>query len=886
MKEFERRLTSKPSHSTLKSEGTFMAENQGEIPKPPEAKIQPESPQDKGPHTNVNSDQLEQWAVGYAKEQGLEWSKLDLSVRKALIDHVKNFGRPGPGAAGHPPEPDKGPDPSERESMAALREFREILHDPDVLSELNSDRPNFDSPNLRKFKEFMDTRVDPTKPEFYFLSHQIAHLNTPVHKSGDPMAPGVEVSETSRKLMFEWMYEKIIGRPDKGSEETPYSLGGYELQAQLDRLETLAINEFPKDPHEKKTFYAYLSELKHVRGLMHDLNRNLEHLDQYKQYVLGHLRTAGLDFVQNELAGANAVLRLYEKILPWKVAQKKEWLNKGDLEEVRKEVEQVLKKSKPQKEGRVLTDWETARAFRLATIMMAGTQRTAMYAALGDLPPGTATTERIASLPYEYIARAIVPFKVTAARFFTHQGKATTEYLSRVLKEQQKKAGGAFKSLFGLDVRTMILNSNGALDPQSHGWRSQEMFLGNIKLAFGEESISLLDLLNRVGRKYSATPDDPMLGGGGLDKEKKSKFNDEVKDVILGQRLYLSILQSYGNFDTDLKTKIWQKISILKPTTIASLLPESVTDKKEWERLRFKLYEAEEKRVTADGEKYKNPLDRVALRYEAKAFNEALELGESATSLTDAQFEKLLKYMGMEDLKLSTGEKKLLLDIVGFGVKNAKERLATAKMPFNFAIDDAPIIAWKKTGESGTGLADEDLFRILLSDQEHYSKGWNSMNGFFESPNTEPIKQISTAVEEIGHVTGREPAQDIMEPFILAWVKFASMYPETEKTPGAATIRKMFGLPTSPIQEFFRESYISYDTRDRRDVLQAFAQVRAIRDNLRMKEGGLTQLDRMRREVKSDKVSMLIYWTRIFVLLFGAGFAVEFLKTVAPDVKG
>jgi hypothetical protein len=886
MKESDPRLTRQPMTSTLRSEGTSMAEQgQDQAPKAPESKpVEPVKAEATAPKAKLTRENLTEWAQGFAKEQGLDWDKLDTSVRAAFIEHAKEYGRPGPGTpSGRPPE---DLDPSKRELLEALNEFNDILHDKDILSELKNEKPNFDSPKLKKLKEYMETKVDPTKSEFYYISHQVAHLNTPIHKSGDSAAPDVEVSESSRRILFEWMYEKIIGRADKGSEEAPYGVGSYEVQAQLDRLDTLAMNEFPKGPSDKKTFYTYLSELKHVRSIMHDLNRNLEHGDQYKQYVLGHLRTAGLDFVQNELAGANAVMRLYEKIIAWKVANKREWLNKGDIEDVKREVEKVLRDSKPEKDGRILTDWEIDRALRLGVIMMAGTQRTAMYAALGDLPPGTATTDRIASLPYEYIARAIVPFKVTTARFFTHLGKATTEYLGIVLKEQQRKAGGAFKSLFGLDFRTMILNSNGALDPQSHGWRSQEMFLGNVKIALPKGPISLLDLLNKEAKDYNTFPKDKMLGGGGLDKEKKSKYSRKVREAVLGQRLYLSVLQKNDNFDTHLKTVIWQKIALLKPTTIASLLPKSVSDKAVWEQLRFKLYAAEERRVTNDSEKYKSPLDENALKAERHAFGKMLKLVRHAGRFTDDQFKDALKYMGMEGLELASNERELLEDIIKFGVKNAKDRLATAKMPFTFIIDDAPTIAWKKTGESGTGLADEDLFRILLSDQEHYGKGWGAMNGFFESPNTEPVKQIATAVEEIGHVTGREPAQDIMEPFIIGWLKFASKYKWTENTPGADTIRKLLNMPTSPIQRFFRESYISYDARDRKNVLQAFAQAKAIRDNLVDAGTGLTQLERMREKVGSDKASMLIYWTRIMILLFGAGFAVEFLKTVSPDLKG
>lgn len=111
MKEFDPRLTRQTNNSTLKREGNFMADGPKgaeqpprpiEPEKPKEAKVTPEPPPTEEV-TPERQEEVRQWAIGYAKEQGLDWNELPLQVRSAFEQHAKELGRPGPGAMAGPP---------------------------------------------------------------------------------------------------------------------------------------------------------------------------------------------------------------------------------------------------------------------------------------------------------------------------------------------------------------------------------------------------------------------------------------------------------------------------------------------------------------------------------------------------------------------------------------------------------------------------------------------------------------------------------------------------------------------------------------------------------------------------------------------------------------
>src|SRR5258708_3339355 len=82
------RLTRKPDASTLRSDRRFMAEH-GEIQPQGKSKIATEVP--------------DSAREAYAKERGLDWNKLDIGVRAAIDNHIRETGaKPGPGAMSSP----------------------------------------------------------------------------------------------------------------------------------------------------------------------------------------------------------------------------------------------------------------------------------------------------------------------------------------------------------------------------------------------------------------------------------------------------------------------------------------------------------------------------------------------------------------------------------------------------------------------------------------------------------------------------------------------------------------------------------------------------------------------------------------------------------------
>jgi hypothetical protein len=787
------------------------------------------------------------------------------------------------------------------EGMAARRnkELQELFAREDVQRELGEETPNFNSNALKDVMSYF-SRIDISSEqggELYLAAQLVANLNTRVHQTDS-----IEVSEQSRRLLFEMAYEKLIGRPDYGSEQAHYKIGGFQLQALMDEIDGLAVREFDqKLPGEHENFVNYLSELQHVRELAHELNRSLNVGEQYKEYMLKELRGEGLDFMQNDIAGVSTVIRMYEKASAARVSETHTQLIEGDIRQIDSEVQTAIEglheRNALVKDGRALTDWERKRALRVGKIVFSGTQRMAMYTGIGDINMSLTP----ASLHTEYIVRALMPFKEISPRFFKDNpgSKALMDLVFEEVKRANEAKGTSYVGLFGASEEAMLQSACGAKDMESHGWRQQMMFLGNLNINDHE---TLLDYLEaQKGALGEKKPDGTDWGHG----EKNKLFSDKVKTDVLGQRLYLSILARNSSFDSTLKREIWEKIALLKPSTLASLLPETLGENNGdvWKTLRSKLYIAEEERVEHDAREHDALTDdtdglRMSREAEEKSFEEVVKIVRAGGDWTPEQWRKVLEYMGMEKLitedpekKGSVGlkddEKRLLQELIKNGVANA-EKLSTAQMPFTFIIDDAPKAAWKKTGHGQAGLAPEDLIRILTSDQQSYSEGWNALNGLFEFPTKEVVKSFATAVDKIGTVDGRTSAQDQIEPFITGWLKMAETHDWNLWVPGAMSVKQMLRKPTSFMEEYYRGEFISLDEEEKATILMALSQAKAIRDSLAPGDmvdrngAAMTQLDRLRKETKSDRMSLMIANLRILIMIFGPVFGIEFVNAIMP----
>jgi hypothetical protein len=763
----------------------------------------------------------------------------------------------------------------EKKGMEPLKEFIESLNPADIQGKI----VKFAEIMTRDIRDGIRGKISPTK-----------EINI----------PKINISDASRKVILEWLLERIISIPDS-TPETPYKerFGSWYFGVNKSNLLEIARNNLPE--YEK-----YFGTLDHVRDMAHEFNRSLRFGDSYKEFVTQNIRSHGLDFIRNEIAGVSTAVLLYEKISAVQVSKTKEWLNDGDIKAIESKVktlfEQLVDDGTVKAGDRRLLDWEKERALRLARIFFAGTQRLAMYASYGDLPSNATTADRIGSLPYEYIARALVPWKMIAPRFYAGSGSGGSKrYMSMIFKEQDAKAG-EFVDLFGINKRTVMMDTYGAVDPESHGWRSQMMFFGSTKIMDAElvdkngqvilpsRSMSLLEYLNVEAEIFGGkTREDQEigLGGGEIGEKNKGEFSRKISDIILGQRLNLTVLTRYNNFDSELKTKLWQKIAIIKPSTLVSLCPEIVGNRSVWEDMADKIYKAEMKRVLEDGKETNLTVDQ--LRGEREKFEGILKFTEQKNPWTEEQRVKIFEYMGMQDLDLSSVEKNELETIIKGGVRASQKKLANAKTAFTLVIDDAPVVHWSKTGEGMTGLADEDVIRLLISDQENIKKAWGEMIAQVESPqHVKPtVEHFAKAVQSIADVYGRKHAQTTIEPFVTAWIKMASTKEINLWYPGLQTISRLANKPTSEMEKFFRESFLSLNEEDRRNVLQVFSQSGILSDNPAEadKEGKnkrKTQLGLIMEKTRSTKKWSYLVIFRLIVSLLGPAFAAEFLKTLAP----
>lgn len=769
-------------------------------------------------------------------------------------------------AAGTPKEPQRPSPRSQREAQEEeLRaQFRSIVEgNPAIREELLKDDPDFSKPEMGTLKDLLDKKIYPVTGLLTNFATYISELRIEDQVTAGGQIQEKQISENSKKVMFEWLVERIISIPDKGSPDTRYSIGGFQMQGDLDELILLAQTHF--DPE----FTRYIQELIHIRAMAHELNRSFKFGESYKKYVIEELSASGMNFLQNDIAGIDSVLRLYEKISAQKIAEKKTWFSSEDVNSVDEDVGRLFEglcgNGSITKGGRKLTDWEIKRSLRLAKILFSGSQRYAMYAVQGDLPKDW--TERIGSIPLEFVARALVPLKLISARFFGDPGQIQ---LMKYMTEEIEKTG-KYVPLFGLDKRTIMFNTNGIFDPESHSWRSPLLFLSNIRIG----GTTLKDHLADNATIYGGG-EDPLFGGVHMTDEEKGQFSRAVEDYVLGQRLYLSILSRYGDFDEKLKTKIWQKIASLKPSTIASLLGTkelfpTEADSIAWGTLRDKLYIAEEMRVERESRKYKDdPYTGDELRDEAEKFK---------GDVIDADKYQILNSFG--DGELTTQEVELLRRIIDKGYEKA-EILAGASMPYTYCIDDVAKISWSKS-ESGTeGSTQEDLIRLIYSDQDSLNKSWTEINSLIESPTGDFVEHFAKAVDGYASVHGREAAQTKFEPFIIAYFKFVETKGNILWTPGAMTMARLLRKPTSEIEKYSRSSFMSLDEQDRSDALTALAQAKAISDDTRYLKEGMTHLDWIRKKTKSDRLSLALRMARIIIMMFGPVAGYEFLKVLLP----
>ena len=815
------------------------------------------------------------------------------------------------------------------------REYEHFTFSPEALAELNKDEFDLDSVALSEFNTEVESLIPRNTRAFETWADDI--LKAPIINERTIIK--------AKRLMFEKLVEKVIRQFDP-VEDAHYRLDLYaestltSLKALSRRFEYLPNYDFPAGEERGESFEKYIGHLIDIRQEAHELRRNLTTGENYKKFLSEGLKAHGLDVMRNDIAGVSEVESLYETFSTLKLAERdtKDWFTQGDVNSIDKEVEETIlgmvRDKKLLKDGRVMTEWEARRALAIGKTLFAGTQRFALYAGVGDIPGGDVA--RVGSTPYEYIVRTLFGEKMAGARYFND--KASFAFQKKAfgfMKEDLQERKKVLLKLFGIGLNTWFVNKLGALTPADQRWRAQLMYLGSIKLNGIENAPSLVDYLERVredfGMHLDLDPDiggnlvdqtrglydsphpedydsalgfdlseewkDPQTGMPELNKEGKPKTKeDKLKefyssgqraDMILGQRLYLSNLVKFGMVTSDMKADIWKKVAIFDPLGFSAFLPEqvkatlSVHELALWQgkegNLRQKLARAALTRLRVEGDLYKAGLSYAQLQREANAFRAMND---------NYKYQMIDRYFEAED-RLAPEEEAVVRKMIDFGIRQAGT-MAYLDVPFSFLINDAPRVAWEKTGEGLGGLGHENLNRILVSDQGNLSEAWGEINSLVEHPvGTERLEKgpigkelaehLLKFIEGYSRVHGRAAAQKIVRPFIKAWIDMAAMYPHSTWVGG---VEKGLRKPRSDFEKFYRVNFLALDEEARAALLDALAVMGIVSSDV---SHGKADLEVLKEEHKADRKYLALKMFRELLLLFGPIVALELVKIFFPE---
>jgi predicted RNA-binding Zn ribbon-like protein len=508
----------------------------------------------------------------------------------------------------------------------------------ELVAELMKDVP--DVKKLDALSDFIEGSLEISNPQTAAFARIVTSPEgIHIRDSEGEIVDTVKLSPASRRLILEWTLEKIIGLPEKASPDSDYNIGSWYAQTNVDDLRSMSNSNFSaeeKAAHisENHRFVRYIGELIEMRKVAHEFRRSLSLGDSYKSIIQEHLKTHGLDFLNNEMAGVDKVLALYETFLGVKASEKQEWLEQSDITKVDKSVRDAMEKARDQgllkkhnklfspeelaerlelsqrlkgpnnrltddkkKElerqldekyphDRLLTEWEMDRALSIGKILTMGLQRQAIYTSLGQMPSGVAA--RLSSMPNEFMGRAIAPVKAYAERFFAGGADASyggpRAFMRRLLTEIRREQGEETLFISKEKIDSWNTNGWGSVDPLSSKWRNELMFLADIKIGSGEDAETLMNLLESrledMRKKFPREIDRDDTHGYAMSKETKKDVKDELaKDeamlaAVVGQRLYLSVLLRYDYLPEIAKQALFKKIAMLDPLKMAAFRPD------------------------------------------------------------------------------------------------------------------------------------------------------------------------------------------------------------------------------------------------------------------------------------------------------------------------
>ncbi|EKD86511.1 MAG: hypothetical protein ACD_37C00263G0001 [uncultured bacterium] len=98
--------------------------------------------------------------------------------------------------------------------------------------------------------------------------------------------------------------------------------------------------------------------------------------------------------------------------------------------------------------------------------------------------------------------------------------------------------------------------------------------------------------------------------------------------------------------------------------------------------------------------------------------------------------------------------------------------------------------------------------------------------------------------------------------------------------PGRKTAMRARRKPTSEMERYYRNSFISNDEEETATVIHALANARALADNTMDPEG--SQVDNVRKKTRSFRERVMLKWARLIIALLGPTFGMQLVKHILP----
>lgn len=726
---------------------------------------------------------------------------------------------------------------------------------------------------------------------------------------------------------LEHAIEMIIGQGDV-NPTGDYPQFGLYMSGNLDDL-IQASRKYSEG------FFSYLYNLRSKRVLSHTVFQNLKDRKNLVEIVTRSLDPGGMRFIEDQIAGVPQILAFYEKELGrltgsnsyegkgWvqfddyrDIADKyvEKEVNNGDLN-LRKQVRKWVRNEQGVWEGRAvegatrkMRTWETRRAFNMARANTGATLRRQIWGFYGDNPDNI--PDLVKSLEGgEQVTMLMAPLARLDNRYFSQPGSQMflDNWMDRKIEEATRqgkryslKRGDQEYGLYGASVKSTVLLDTGVVDVKSSGWRNDLMFLRQKAYGMFSPEQSLDEYFNSIkshhrdvlknttykNRDYER--DARTKHALGHDVEHEFQHDLDHHHIIEKQRLFLGVLARRGDLTPKQKTVLWNNISELLPSRIASLMPQFSMEevvavygeagaKEKWDQIQRKLFLAEHDRVQDDAE---------GLRWRKVTSQDGSERWQKGY---DGYRERTLKdYIKkrnddaeargggpwMDDSELAVVERWQQLGHEMSG------QLASIVWPHTPFLDDIPRTAWENMGRN-------ELDRLLINDHNDWQEAYGQITGLVGNPAIPASKLPEMFHKFVEHAKSPESlgeAQGRVESFVYTWCKMARKYKIDRLTADLRTAGPK-RVATSMMQEFNLSSGISKNEEEIAGLLVSLANLEIISDDPAEadEKKHWTQLIRMMHELNASRKDVTVWNMYDFLALALFEMARKALDAVVPD---